>query len=215
MKFNKWILGIIFLSIIGTVLIYPYLPNQIPIHWGISGEIDGRGKKWMSFITALLPLGMYLLFYMVPFIDPKRENYKLHRKAYFYIVIAVVMFMIVLHWLTIAVNFYSNIDVVLCMRVMFGILFVVLGKYMRKLKFNYFAGIRTPWTLSNEVVWAKTHDVGGYGFMLLGLIMLVTIILNHEIGFAIMMIGVVGITLGLFVYSYIVFNRIKNEENIK
>ncbi|HCC06573.1 MAG TPA: hypothetical protein DEP72_00200 [Clostridiales bacterium] len=209
MKFNKYISILIFLSIIGNILVYPYLPDVIPVHWGINGEVNGHGEKWMSFITALLPLGMYLLAYLAPFIDPKRENYKLHATAYSYITIAVVIFLIILHWLTVAVNFYDNIDVVFSMRVIFGLLFVVLGKYMRQLKFNYFAGIRTPWTLASEEVWNKTHDLGGYVFMILGIIMLATIFLSHEIGFAIMMIGVIVLTLGLFIYSYFEFARIR------
>ncbi len=49
-----------------------------------------------------------------------------------------------------------------------------MGKYMSEIKTNWFLGIRTPWTLSSDKVWERTHHVGGKIFMVCGLIMALT-----------------------------------------
>jgi len=208
-KYNKLVIFIIILSIVGTIIIYPYLPDIIPTHWGINGEVNGHGEKWVTFITASIPVFMYLLMYAVPFIDPKRENYRLHGSAYSHIAVAVISVIIAIHWLAIAVNFYKNLDLVLGMRIILGLLFIVIGKYIMQIRFNYFTGIKTPWTLANEYVWDKTHRKGGYGFMILGGIILATIFLNHTIGFVIMIAGVILLVVGTFAYSYVVFEKVK------
>ena len=47
-------------------------------------------------------------------------------------------------------------------------LFVLLGNYLGKSHPNWFAGVRTPWTLSSDYAWEKTHRWAGRLFVLTG-----------------------------------------------
>jgi uncharacterized membrane protein len=101
------------------------------------------------------------MFWIIPRVDPKRANYAQMGRVFWIIAFALTTFLSLMYWGTIAVGlgyietlprwYFSGI----------GILFVILGNYFGKIKFNYTLGIRTPWTLANEEVWYKTHRFAG------------------------------------------------------
>jgi len=100
-KIQKGMIILILISMIVTFFIYSSLPEKIPMHWNIKGEINSYGGKSFVWFTALLPLVIYLLMIYVPEIDPKRESYKKHKKAYEILMNILVPFFIVVHWITI------------------------------------------------------------------------------------------------------------------
>jgi uncharacterized membrane protein len=82
-----------------------------------------------------------------------------------------------------------------------GFIFIYMGFLVEKAKRNWFVGIRTPWTLSNEKVWDKTHKLGGTLFKVSGIITLFGVLAQgYEIWF--MIIPVLASAFFLFVYSY-------------
>jgi uncharacterized membrane protein len=50
-----------------------------------------------------------------------------------------------------------------------SILFMGIGNYLGKTRSNWFGGVRTPWTLSSDYSWEKTHRATGWLFVLSGL----------------------------------------------
>ena len=93
--------------------------------------------------------------------------------------------------------------------ILVGLLFIVIGNYLPQCKPNYFVGIKTPWTLSNEEVWRKTHRFSGKVFVVLGVIMILSIFAPVAWkGFPIIgiIVGAVGLTMG---YSYVAYKRTK------
>lgn len=203
MKHNKFIWLLIGLSLIGTVIIFPSLPEQIPTHWNVHGEIDDYGSKYMAFFLGALPAMIYLLLLYSPKFDPKRENYKKHSKAYSVITISTVLTLISIHWLTILATFNIIKSVDVFIKLIIGILFVIMGNYMSQLRFNYLTGIKLPWTLASEKVWKKTHRVGGMGFMLVGIILICTSFIKGSVSFIIFMSSLVILMLFTSIYSYI------------
>ncbi len=216
MKINKVVIAtfvLIIISIVGTILVYPNLPQTIPSHWGLNGEVDAYSDKSIVYILgAALPLGMALLFLLIPLIDPKKENYKLHEKAYLYMNLSTILFIVCIHWITLMANFYKEIDVVLFIRLMIGILFIIIGNYMTQIRFNYFMGMRTPWTLADESVWRKTHRLSGYLFSILGSLLIGTYFLAHTIGFVIMIGGIIILTGGTTLYSYLEYKKLSKKQ---
>jgi uncharacterized membrane protein len=202
---SLWILCIF--SIIGTFVVYPDLPDQIPIHWGIDGQVDRYGNKMFAFFSALLPLLLYGLFLWIPRIDPRKDNYLKHAAAYGVIVLTLTLFMIGLHWVTIAFSLGYRIDVVFMVKFFLGILFVVIGNYLPVVKPNYTLGIRTPWTLADETVWEKTHRIGGYAFVLSGLVWSGLAFVNHPWVFYLLIGELVIFITGIFAYSFVLYNR--------
>lgn len=211
MKKTKIILFIFIMSIIFTLFVYLKLPETIPTHWNAVGEIDGYSSKNMVFLLMLMGPAMYYAFPLLKKIDPKAKNYDKFDGVYEVFRVAISLFMVAIHVITLLAAL-GWVDVVgLAVPVMVGILFIVLGNYMGKIRQTFFVGIKTPWTLSNEVVWNKTHRLGGYFFISYGILFIVTAFIASEILFIINMIYMIVSIAYLFLYSYLEFKKIEKE----
>jgi uncharacterized membrane protein len=213
MKINRWIILGLLLSFVATGMIYPYLPDRIPSHWNIQEEIDGYYHKMGVWFTALLPFLIYILMVCLPKIDPKKDAYLQHQKAYDIIKTAIIVLLILMHWATILVSLGYAIRVVLMVRFAIGILLMIIGKYMAQIQPNYFFGIRTPWTLANDEVWKRTHQVGKYAFIVAGMFTLFTLPLKGLPAFFIMLGSIFIAVIYVFLYSYVVYKKIEKESN--
>lgn len=207
MKTSKFIIPASLLSFIGTIFVYRFLPPEIPIHWGIDGNIDRYGPRYVSFLTALLPIALYGLFLVIPKLDPRRDSYEKHRDAYGVIIFTLIVFLIGLHWVVIFYSLGNHINITMWIKLCIGLLFVIIGNFLPVIKPNYTLGIRTPWTLANERVWEKTHRFGGYAFVITGLLWLLMAFLNGPWVFYFLIGFLLLAVLSLFVYSYRIFPK--------
>jgi len=207
-KIQKGMIILILISMIVTFFIYSSLPEKIPMHWNIKGEINSYGGKSFVWFTALLPLVIYLLMIYVPEIDPKRESYKKHKKAYEILMNILVPFFIVVHWITIFSALGHQISVGRIIPIGVGILFIVIGNYMGQIRPNYTFGIKIPWTLADETVWKKTHRVGSFAFILSGLIFIIAGIINKPFSFILAISSIFVALIYTSVYSYLEYKKI-------
>lgn len=205
------ILVIVLLPFIYLAYIWNELANKVPMHWNLKGEIDRYGDKTeMIIIPFLLPLLTYLIFLVVPKIDPKNNLNKMGRKLQT-IKFLLTTFMSVLALLIIYTaknQSFTNPNYIVLMG---GVLFIILGNYFKTIKPNYFIGIRTPWTLENETVWKKTHKLGGKMWLIGGILVVISsLILNKSQNFTAFMIISAVITIIPIAYSYLIYkNEIK------
>lgn len=209
LKKNKWVIIIVVLSILGTALIYPYLPEQVPAHWNLQGEIDRYQAKSSVFKMALLPLGLYLLMMYLPMIDPKKGSYEKHKNAYNLVQILVVLLLTVLHWISMLVALDFDIDVGFVVRILVGLMFIVIGNYSSQIRQNYFFGIKTPWTLANEQVWRKTQRIGGYSFIIMGAMMILSIWLPPKFAGIVILGSIFGGVGFVYIYSYLCYKKLQ------
>lgn len=159
------------MSVAGAAL-YPCLPDTIPVHWGFEGQPNGwASKTWGAWIIPAMSLAFLILFPLIPKIDPKRENYKYFKKPWDVIQTSFIAFFAYLYAVTMYVTFYPQYNAVVGRAVVLGIgiLFVMLGSVMDKIRQNYFVGLKTPWTLDDPEVWQKSQRFAGRAFMLAGL----------------------------------------------
>lgn len=207
MKYKKIIWSLMILSFIGTLAIFPHLPEHIPIHWNMHGEIDNYSSKYIALFLAVLPALIYLMMTYLPKIDPKKESYQKHSKAYSIISATLAVFTILIHWVSLlaALNIIRQTD--FFVKLLVGILFVILGNYMTQLRYNYFIGIRLPWTLASETVWRKTHRVGGIAMMLLGLILVLTSFIRGSISAVIFGVSLFSFIFFTFLYAYLEYKK--------
>ena len=168
--FSFILLTFCIISIIATAFIYPYLPDEIPIHFKVQGEADNYGHPMMAFFTASLPLLMLGLFAIVPKLDPKKQSYEKHSKPYGIFIFAMTVFLIIIHWVTILIALGIDLPISLFVPIGIGILFIIIGNYMPQIRQNYTFGIRFPWSLDNPDNWRYTHRIGGYVFILAGIL---------------------------------------------
>ena len=208
MKKNKLMLFVGVFSLVGTFCVYNKLPTRIPIHWGLDGTIDRFGDRMFVFFTGSLPLFMYVLYLIIPKIDPRKDSYEKHANSYKIIILAIVLFLIEFHWVSILFSLGYGVNMPLIIKLSIGILFIVVGNYMPLIKHNYTLGIRTPWTLASEIVWEKTHRVGGYLWVLSGFTWAFFAFLNQPWVFFALMGQLVLCLMGIIVYSYILFRNI-------
>ncbi|MEN8186892.1 MAG: SdpI family protein [Bacteroidota bacterium] len=186
------------------------LPEEVPIHWNFKGEIDRWGsREELLTMTLLLPLGTYLLFLIIPKIDPKGKIKNMGKKYdqfkfLFVFFMSVIAFVLIYSAKNLEQNTINLIYIVL------GLLFIFLGNYFQTIKHNYFIGIRTPWTLENETVWKDTHKLGGKLFFFGGMLIIVlSFLFEREIFSKIFLVIILAITLISVIYSYIRFQQIK------
>lgn len=196
--------------IVASYLAYPHLPVMVPSHWNIAGQIDGYMPRLThTFAFPGMMLAMYLLFIFFPSFEPRREHFL--RSMGFYQIIRnfLMIFFTVIYGFTIAaaLGYHPAINVIV--PVMVGILFIILGNYMPQIKSNFFMGIRTPWALSSEENWYKTHKMGGICFALSGLLFLASPFLPAPFNFWLPMAGILVASLVPYAYSYWLFTNKK------
>lgn len=184
---------------------YQTLPSEIPSKFDFEGNILHYMSKNEFALIALLPLGFWLLFLTLPQVDPKQENYHKFSGVYQGFHFGMVVFLDFIFAMTFFSVFYPDSTLVGdLMLVAVAVLFVAIGNYLPQVKPNFFMGVRTPWTLSSETVWIKTHRVCGITFMLAGVLMGAIPFLGEGYG-TIMGIGVTLLCLypiGISYYYY-------------
>lgn len=190
---------------------WPSAPEQIPVHWHISGRVDRYGGKFEGLLLLpLLALGLYLLLLFLPRIDPRRANYARFRNAYLTVRVAIFLFIALIYGFMLLWIGGTRLNPSVVVPAMIGVLFVVLGIPMGKIRPNWFVGIRTPWTLTSELSWRKTHRLGRWVFILVGVVFLIPS-LASALGVSSTTIPWVGLVflfaavLSLVVYSYFVW----------
>ena len=193
-------------------LAYPHLPDKVPMHWNLAGEVDGWGTAWQgAFMLPLIVTGVFLLLVLLPKIDPKRKNYANMGKAYTTIVLVLIIFFTVIYLGTLgtSLGYLENIPNLVQLGI--GALFIILGNYMGKLKHNYFMGIRTPWTLASEEVWYRTHRMAGPFWVIGGLLCMLSSLFAGEVFFKAMLVIVFVLVAIPTVYSFIIFKKLEKE----
>lgn len=211
---KRWVFAILLIVMLGVnVLLYSKLPDAIPSHWNINGQIDSYQGKWFVFF----PIGVYLffalLFPLLRHFDPRKDHYLRFQKVYDSFMIALFLFLFGMWLITMIACFCpSMVDIRLLMLLATSILFIVIGNLMPKMKSNFFMGIRTPWTLSNETVWFLTHRMAGWLWFIGGFLLLPAIFLQSNASFLYLMVLVMILAIVPCAYSYVIFQKMTHSK---
>jgi uncharacterized membrane protein len=203
------VLVLIVAATVAGLLLWNRLPDQMASHWNINDQVDGyMTKTWGVFMMPLVTLGMFVLFLVVPSIDPLKANIAKFREAFNLFIVLIVAFMLYIHALTLSWSL-GNTDFKMSTSMLpaMGLLFIFVGFMLRKAKRNFFIGIRTPWTLSSDTVWDKTHRLGAVLFMASGVLAIIGGIFGGMTAFWLLFVPLMGSTLFLLVYSYVLYQR--------
>ena len=191
------------------LLLWNQLPDQMASHWNVNDQVDGyMSKFWGVFLLPLITLAMLALFLVIPAIDPLKANIAKFREVFNLFIVLIVAFMVYVYGLTLAWSLgYTGFKMSGAMLPAIGLLFIFAGFMMRQAKRNFFIGIRTPWTLSSDTVWHKTHQLGAVLFMISGVLAFIGGIFGGMTAFWLMFIPIIGSTIFLLVYSYVLYQR--------
>ena len=212
---NKWTLLItsvvILLPILGGVLLWDKLPEQVPFHWNINGEVD----NWVSrpvavFVMPFVLLGFQWLCFFLTRLDPKHKDKSPKLMGLVLWIIPVMNLLLNVIVYLAALDREVNIEVVIPL--FFGALFVVIGNYLPKCEPSYTVGIKLPWTLEDEQNWNATHRLAGWLWVAGGLLIMPCTLLPPVAAFAVMM-GILLVMLIIpTVYSYRYYKKHKNKQ---
>lgn len=191
------------------ILLWNQLPEQMASHWDVNDQVNGYMPKfWGLFLMPLVTLGMLVLFLVIPAIDPLKANIAQFREAFNLFIALIIGFMIYVHGLTLAWSLgYHNFKMSMALLPFMGLLFIAIGFMLRKAKRNFFIGIRTPWTLSSDRVWDETHRLGAILFMASGALAVIGGFFGGMVAFWMLFVPLIGSTLFLLVYSYVLYRR--------
>jgi len=204
------IIAIIVVQALISIVSYPFLPPMLPSHWNIAGQIDAYAPKLQVVLQfPLLSIGIFVLLQVLLAVSPRlnNQNPRANRNVINVILAGTFLFLLVMQLATIAAAFHVAIDITLIVSLAGSLLFIFIGNYMGKLRRNFWAGIRTPWTLANETVWERTHRFGGWLFVIGGLINVVLSFIP-SVRFYGLSAVVLLMAFGSIVYSYVVYQRI-------
>lgn len=203
------LLIIIIASAIISLTTYPKLPDRMASHWGPGGLVDG----WMDKTVCvwLMPTIMAVetvVFFTVLLIDPLRKNFEKFFSYFAGFIVILNLFLLTLHGWMILWNLDIQIPSNVFMPIGVACLIFYLGIIMTHVKPNWFIGIRTPWTLSNEIVWQKTHKLGGVLLRIAAIVMLLGAMFP-EYAMYFVLAPVLSVALVTLVYSVVIWKKLE------
>ncbi len=195
------------LSLLIAAFVYPKLPEQIPVHFSFEGTPDRYGSRLFLFVIPLISFLCTILAEVLPRLDPKQPSYDRFPKTYS-----------IMHWcinglflaVTVALSIYSlgykfNTGYLISGAV--GVLIMVVGNYMPKMKQNFFTGIKTPWTVMDEENWNKTHRLGGKLWMIGGSFFILLPFLPETLAGILITVDLIILVIIPYVYSYLLYKK--------
>jgi uncharacterized membrane protein len=183
------------------------MPEKVASHWNAQGQVNGYlSKFWGVFLVPIISAGMFLLFIFIPRIDPLKSNIQGFRKYFDGFVVLIMCFLLYLYLMTIFWNSGYIFNMTVFLSPALAILFYYTGILIENAKRNWFIGIRTPWTMSSDKVWDKTHKIGGKLFKIAGVFTLLAIFFESFAVFFIV-VPVISISIYTIVYSYFEYKK--------
>ncbi|WP_227134416.1 SdpI family protein [Halorubellus salinus] len=186
----------------------PDLPARTAIHFGSGGTPDNYASPLLAaaFIPALM-LALLALFEGLVRVDPLRENLRESEGAYDGLVVATLAFLVVVHALVLAYNLGYDVPTADATYVAVGVLYVALGVAMRRVDRNWIVGFRTPWTLSDDAVWERTHAVGSVALVLAGVVTVAGTVLAPAYGVWFVVGTILAVAVFTYAHSYVLYRR--------
>ena len=186
---------------------------QVPIHWGVDGQPNGYAPKEIALLfTPLLSIGLVVMLYFLPRFEPRARNLAESGPAYLQVTIALLVLMVGLQAMVVLAAVGQPLDTTLVLGFGTGLLFVVIGNVLGKVRSNFMFGIRTPWTLSSDLSWNRTHRLVGRLFVVLGFAVAITgLVGSSQALLAVLLGGIVVVLVVSFAYSYRVWKADPNK----
>lgn len=206
------VLLIVVISLLISFYFAPKLPARIASHWNYRGEVDGyMARSWGIFLMPAFLFVLFLLFLILPKIDPLKNNVEKFRKYFDWFIIILFIFFLLIHLQIILWSLGTKIKPNLFFPIIFAVLYYYVGILLNHSQRNWFIGIKSPWTLSSDLIWDKTHKLGAKLFKISGVIAIIGILFNN---YAILFVLAPAILSAIYltIYSYIEYKKNQNSK---
>lgn len=191
-----------------SIAVFSRLPERMAVHWNIAGEPNRYGSRIEgAFLLPVLMLALYVIMQWYPSRDPRAANITKFRGAYDTAVAVMIAFFCGVHVLVLGQALGWRVDITTVALVGIGTMLVIVGNLLPLVRSNFIFGIRTPWTLSSDQVWTRSHRVGGYAVVAAGLIVIASAFLARPTGIVIALTSALVAGMIPVVYSYVLWSR--------
>ena len=206
-------LVLVLATLVAGFFLYPHLPERVPSHWNLQGEVDGYSSRfWGAFGLPLLNAAIYLLMLVTPLIDPRKENYRKFAGSYHTLKIALILVLTGLYMLVAASALGYQLSMDKLVPLIISLLFILIGNMMGKFRHNYFVGIKVPWTLASETVWQKTHRLAAPLWVGAGMLGVAGSLAGGEWAAALLLIPLSAAVIIPIIYSLMVYNKLNKNK---
>ena len=202
---------LMFLPLIITLFMLPFLPEKIPAHYNFAGEIDRWGSKYETLIYPFFTVAMGLFMLWMAKISAKDENGKKNEKIVFYTGMGISVWFTIMHCSSLykafsaaeSMSFAGTVDINQIFCIVMGIGMAIIGNFMPKLKMNSLIGLRTGWSMKNETTWRKSQFFGGVSFMVTGILIALAGVFLEGLTAMFVALGlIIADTIVCVIYSY-------------
>lgn len=177
MKLSRtWIISAVFVlvAVATGIWLYPQMPAVVATHFDAEGHANGWSPRWLAAsLPAFTVLGLVILTWVLPVVSPRRFGIKPFARVYEVVMLVIQGVLLVVGVCAALKGAGYHVPLVTIGTLALGVMLMVMGNYMGKLRKNFFIGIRTPWTLASDAVWERTHRMAGWLFVLAGLVWIV------------------------------------------
>ena len=195
------------IPIIIGIILWDKMPEQVPVHWNINGEVDGFATKTQAvFIMPLVLVAVHWICVLGTNLDPKKQN--ISDKVFTLVLWIIPVLSLLCNSFVYATALGHNVNVEVIMPLFMGALFVIIGNYLPKCKQSYTMGIKLPWTLDDEENWNKTHRLAGFLWVVGGVVIMATAFLGVSWLLFVLLIPMVIVPT---VYSYLLYKKKENK----
>jgi uncharacterized membrane protein len=180
---------------------------QIPVHFDATGTPDRYGGRFEGLLLMpLISIGLLAMFAVIPRVEPRRQHLLQSSKAYFAVWMATMVVLAGVHAAAVLTALDYEVNITMVVLGLIGVMFVVIGNYLGKVRSNFLMGVRTPWTLTSDLSWNKTHRLAGRLFILLGVVIVAAAFLDDPVVLIwVVLGGVLALLAVTVVYSYLVW----------
>ena len=199
---------ILLIPMVVGLLLWNQLPERVPSHWGIDGEVDGWSSKTFTvFGLPALMIALQWICVLASTADPKYKNYNPRMlKLVLWICPAISL---IVNGMVYCAALGLEVPVETIMPLLVGVMFVVIGNWLPKCRQTYTMGIKLPWTYASEENWNATHRFGGKVWVAGGILTMLTAFLGS---FWILMVILAAMVILPTVYSYLYYRNHEKEE---
>jgi immunity protein, SdpI family len=191
-----------------AAMMWSRVPDRVPVHWGWAGQVNRMGGRFEGlFVLPLAALGVYVLLLVLPRIDPRRAHYSAFASPYRTIRMLMVAMLFDLQLVIVPRLSRPDVPLVGGPVLVLAIMVIVLGNFLPKIQSNWFVGVRTPWTLSSEESWRRTHRLAGWLFVIAGVVTIAITLLWPRAGMVVLLTSLMTSAAVSVVYSYLVWRR--------
>lgn len=204
--------------------------DKVAMHYDISGNVDRYGSKYENFIlpVSIIVITIFWLIFIWHYEkkaksavqEKEREEAKSNAKVLYFVAGGMTVMFGIMQCFFLYGNLvqdrdnlnYLPFDINVVINVLLGILLIVMGNYLPKTKLNSTVGVRTPWSMKNDIVWAKSNRFGGMAGVFSGALIILQALLIKGIASTMLTVGIIALfAIISTIYSYYIYKNLETK----